>query len=80
MGYQLPLGQNFDGYFGFGLGYYLSMIGDPRDRKQHDILLIGSIGLAWYFSDNLALRLGYRYQHEEEVPAHLIDLGLGFDF
>ena len=80
MGYQLPLGQNFDGYFGFGLGYYLSMIGDPRDRKQHDILLIGSLGLAWYFSDNLALRLGYRYQHEEEVHAHLIVLGLGFDF
>ena len=80
LGYEFTLFGNFDGYFGAGLGYYLSIIEDPQSRKDHGFFATGNIGLAYNFNEMIALRLGYRYLHEEEVPAHVAELGLGFEF
>ena len=80
LGYEFTLFGNFDGYFGAGLGYYLSIIEDPQSRKDHGFFATGNIGVAYNFNEMIALRLGYRYLHEEEVPAHVAELGLGFEF
>jgi hypothetical protein len=31
-------------------------------------------------SEVFALSLGYRYFHEDEVPAHIVELGANFTF
>ena len=80
LGYDFGLIGDLDGYVGLGLGYYRTSIQDPSKRNQDGFLATGSIGLAYNFSDLIALRLGYRYFHEDEVPAHLAELGLGFEF
>ena len=80
LGYQLGFTDSLSGYAGLGLGYYLSLIEDPRERKDHGVFATVALGLSWQVSDLIAFRLGYRYLHEEEVPAHLLDLGLGFQF
>jgi opacity protein-like surface antigen len=49
-------------------------------RNDRGFYATGSIGLAYNFSEAFALRLGYRYHHEEEVPAHLAELGLDLEF
>lgn len=80
LGYEFRLVDSLDGYVGAGLGYYLSRIEDPLSRNDEGFFLSGAIGLSYNFSDLFALRLGYRYNHEEEVPAHLGELGLDFEF
>lgn len=80
LGYKLGFTDSLSGYAGLGLGYYLSLIEDPRERKDHGVFATVALGLSWQVSDLIAFRLGYRYLHEEEVPAHLLDLGLGFQF
>ena len=80
LGYEFRLVGALDGYIGTGLGYYLSRIDDPFSRNDDGFFATGAIGLAYNFSQLFALRLGYRYHHEEEVPAHLAELGLDFEF
>jgi hypothetical protein len=80
LGYEFGLVGSLDGYVGLGLGYYRSYIEDPHERTEDGFFATGAIGLAYNFSDLIALRLGYRYFHEDEVPAHLAELGLGFEF
>ena len=80
LGYEVGFTESLSGYLGAGLGYYLSLVEDPRERKDHGFFATGALGLSWRVSELIALRLGYRYLHEEEVPAHLVDLGLGFQF
>ena len=80
LGYEFALVGALDGYVGLGLGYYRSYLEDPLERTKDGFLPTGVIGLAYNFSDLVALRLGYRYFHEDEVPAHLAELGLGFEF
>lgn len=79
-GYEFALVGSLEGYLGTGLGYYLSRIEDPLSRDDRGFYATGSIGLAYNFADAFALRLGYRYHHEEEVPAHLAELGLDLEF
>ena len=78
--YRLRLFGSLDGFAGIGLGYYLSLIEAPRKRKDHGLFASGNLGLAYNLSELISLSLGYRYVHEEEVPAHLAELGLDFDF
>ena len=80
LGLRTPIASSLDAYMGVGLGYYLSLIEDPRKRKDHGFFATGSLGLAWNVSDLIALRFGYRYLHEDEVPSHVAELGLNFDF
>ena len=80
LGLRTPIASSLDAYMELGLGYYLSLVEDPRKRKDHGFFATGSLGLAWNLSDLIALRFGYRYLHEEEVPAHVAELGLNFDF
>lgn len=83
LGYNFPINQSLEGYFGVGLGYYLSFIEDKEDtssRKDHGVYLTGSTGITWRMSELFALSLGYRYFHENEVPAHIAELGANFDF
>ena len=80
LGYETSLWGNLDGYIGLGLGYYLTLVEDPRERKDHGFFATGNIGLAYNFNEMIALRLGYRYLHEKEVPAHVAELGLDFEF
>ena len=81
LGYTFPLYTKLEANIGAGIGYYLSIIDDNRDqssRKDHDLYLTLSSGLAWRFSEYFSMQLNYRYFHEDEVPAHLIELGLNF--
>jgi len=80
LGLRTPIASSLDAYMGVGLGYYLSLIEDPRKRKDHGFFATGSLGLAWNVTDLIALRFGYRYLHEDEVPSHVAELGLNFDF
>ena len=80
LGLRTPIASSLDAYMGVGLGYYLSLIEDPRKRKDHGFFATGSLGLAWNISDLIAFRFGYRYLHEKEVPSHVAELGLNFDF
>ena len=80
LGLRTPIASSFDAYMGLGFGYYLSLVEDPRKRKDHGFFATGSLGLAWNISDLMALRFGYRYLHEQEVPSHVAELGLNFDF
>jgi opacity protein-like surface antigen len=80
LGLRTPIASSLDAYMGLGLGYYLSLIEDPRKRKDHGFFATGSFGLAWNVTDLIALRFGYRYLHEDEVPSHVAELGLNFDF
>lgn len=81
--YTLPIANAWEAYFGLGFGYHLTLIDDNQDlstRKEHDIFFTGSTGVNWKMSELFALSLGYRYFHENEVPAHIIELGANFDF
>lgn len=80
LGYDASLFGNFEGYLGVGLGYYLSIIKDPRRRSDHGFFATGNLGVAYRFNELIALRLGYRYLHEEEAPSHVGELGLDFEF
>ena len=80
LGYEANLFANFDGFIGLGLGYYLSVIKDPRRNLDHGFFATGNIGVAYNFNQMAALRFGYRYLHEEEAPAHVAELGLDLEF
>ena len=83
LGYEFDITNSLDVYFGLGLGYYLSLIDDNKDlstRKEHDFFISASTGVSWNYSELFSLSLGYRYAHENEVPAHLAELGLNFNF
>ena len=80
LSYESNLIGNLGGYIGLGLGYYLSIIEDPRRRLDHGLFATGNLGLAYNFNEMIALRLGYRYLHDEETPAHVAELGLDFEF
>lgn len=80
LSYERNLIGNFGGYIGLGLGYYLSIIEDPRRRLDHGLFATGNLGLVYHFNEMIALRLGYRYLHEEETPAHVAELGLDLEF
>ena len=83
LGYNLSISNSWEAYFGIGVGYYLSLVDDKDDlstRKEHDVFLTGSTGISWRMSELFALSLGYRYFHENEVPAHIAELGANFDF
>ena len=80
LGYEFNMFGGFDGFFGVGLGYYLSIVKDPRRRLDHGFFATGNIGVAYNFNEMIALRLGYRYFLEKEVPAHAAELGLDFEF
>ena len=81
--YTLPIANVLEAYFGLGFGYHLTLIDDNKDlstRKEHDIFFTGSMGVNWKMSELFSLSLGYRYFPENEVPAHIIELGTNFDF
>jgi opacity protein-like surface antigen len=83
IGYSFNVVSRLEAYLGVGVGYYLSLIEDRNNlnsRKEHDIFLTGSTGVAIRFSEWFSLSLGYRYFHEDEVPAHISELGLNFEF
>ena len=80
LGLRTPIASSLDAYMGLGIGYYLSLVEDPRKRKVHGFFATGSLGLAWNFTDLIAVRLGYRYLHEDEVPSHVAEIGMNFDF
>lgn len=80
LGLKTPIASSLDAYMGLGVGYYLSLVEDPRKRKDHGVFATGSLGLAWNVTDLIALRFGYRYLHEDEVPGHVAEIGLNFDF
>ena len=80
LGLKTPIASSLDAYMGLGVGYYLSFIEDPRKRKDHGFFATGSLGIAWNFTDLIAFRFGYRYLHEDEVPSHVAELGVNFDF
>ncbi|MDG0964329.1 MAG: outer membrane beta-barrel protein [Opitutales bacterium] len=83
LGYNLKISNSWDAYFGLGIGYYLTLIDDNKDlstRKEHDVFLTASTGISWRMSELFSLSLGYRYFHENEVPAHIAELGANFDF
>ena len=78
-GYRLPISTSIDAILGAGIGYYLSIIEDKPDlssRKDHDVFFTLSSGIAWKYSEYLAASLTYRYLHEYEIPAHILELGL----
>lgn len=80
LGYEFTIIGNLGGYLGAGLGYYASLVEDPKFRIDHGFFATGNIGVAYNFNKMIALRFGYRYLHEEEVPAHVAELGLDFEF
>ena len=83
LGYNLNVSHSIDLYAGIGVGYYLTLIDDNKDlstRKEHDVFLTASTGISWKMSELFSLSLGYRYFHENEVPAHIAELGANFDF
>ena len=83
LGYNINVSSSIDLYAGVGVGYYLTLIDDNRDlssRKDHGLFLTGATGVSWKMSEVFALSLGYRYFHEDEVPAHIVELGANFDF
>jgi opacity protein-like surface antigen len=83
LGYNLNVSSSIDLYAGIGVGYYLTLIDDNRDlssRKDHGVFLTGSTGISWKMSEVFALSLGYRYVYEDEVPAHIVELGANFTF
>ena len=83
LGYEFTVISRLEAYLGVGIGYYLSLIEDNNNlssRKEHDIFLTASTGLSWRFSELFSLSMGYRYFHENEVPAHLAELGLNLEF
>ncbi|MBT7406395.1 MAG: outer membrane beta-barrel protein, partial [Opitutae bacterium] len=83
LGYNLNVSHAIDLYAGIGVGYYLTLIDDNKDlstRKEHDVFLTASTGISWKMSELFSLSLGYRYFHENEVPAHIAELGANFDF
>jgi opacity protein-like surface antigen len=83
LGYNFRITKSLDLYAGVGLGYYLSLIDDNGDlstRKDHGVFLTGNTGISMRMSELFALSLGYRYFHENEVPAHIVELGANFDF
>ena len=79
LGYRIPLSSSLGLNLGAGVGYYLSKIEDKSDfssRKDHDIFWSLSAGMLWNYNELLALSFNYRYLHEQEIPAHLFELGL----
>ncbi len=80
LGYEVALVGSLEGYAGLGLGYFTSRTDDPLNRREDGFFATGALGLSYQFTHLFALRLGYRYYHEEEVPAHLSELGFDFDF
>jgi opacity protein-like surface antigen len=79
LGYRFPISSSLGLNLGAGVGYYLSRIEDKPDfssRKDHDIFWTLSAGMLWNYSELLALSFNYRYFHEQEIPAHLVELGL----
>ena len=80
LSYSTNFVGNLGGYFGAGIAYYLPVLEDPRKRVDHGIFATGNLGLSYNFNEMVALRLGYRYLHEDEVPAHVAELGLDFEF
>jgi opacity protein-like surface antigen len=83
IGYSFNIVSRLEAYLGMGLGYYLSLIEDRNNlgsRKEHDLFLSASTGLALRLSEWFSLSLGYRYFHENEVPAHTSELGFNFEF
>ena len=80
LAYEALIAGDLGAYAGLGLGYYHSRIQDLAKRTQNGFFGTGALGLTYNFSDLLALRLGYRYFHEDEVPAHMAELGLDFEF
>jgi len=81
--------HSFNPWFGIystiSLGYGVSRIEDfapalsswnDRSRLDPFFFASGGLGLSWTPSDHFAASLGYRFLHENEVPAHAIELGL----
>ena len=76
-GYEHALNDFFNLYSDFGVGYGVS-ISDKTVGSDFDdfVFLTGALGASWTPVDFFALSIGYRYLHEEEVPAHTIELGI----
>ena len=83
-GYTHSFNHLFGIYGTIGLGYGVSVIEDfapalsGSDRTRLDPFFLATVGLGatWTPIDNFALSLGYRYLHEDEVPAHAIEVGV----
>jgi len=84
-GYTHSFNPWFGIYGAVSLGYGVSRIedfapalsgGHNRSRLDPFFYASGGIGLSWTPFEHFAARLGYRYLHEREVPAHAIELGL----
>ena len=77
LGYEYNLNEKIEFYSNIGLGYGVS-ITDKFFGKDVDDFVFATVGLGatWTPSDYFGLSLGYRYLHEEEVPAHAVELGL----
>jgi len=76
-GYEHALNEFFNLYSDFGVGYGVSITDKTLGSDIEDfVFLTGALGVSWTPIDFFALSLGYRYLHEEEVPAHAIELGI----
>ena len=85
LGYTHSFTSWFGLYGSLGLGYGVSVVEDfapalsnGTDRTRMDPFFFASGGLGVVFTPTefLALSLGYRYFHEQEVPAHALEIGL----
>jgi opacity protein-like surface antigen len=76
-GYEHALNDFFNLYSDFGVGYGVSITDKTLGSDIDDfVFLTGALGVSWTPVDFFALSMGYRYLHEEEVPAHAIELGI----
>jgi len=48
-------------------------------KKDYLLWSVGT-GFGWSFSEQISMRLAYRYLSDDLVPTHNADLGLEFDF
>lgn len=85
-GYHHQINEFFQIYGNLGIGYGVSKVEDyapnytppgyNRTRLNPFFLVTAGTGFTWTPVEFFALSLGYRYLHEEEVPAHAIELGV----
>jgi hypothetical protein len=84
VGYTHSLNHLFGLYGSLGLGYGASIVedyapyfsgGNNRTRIDPFFFLTTGFGVSYTPNDFISIDLGYRYLHEDEVPAHAIEFG-----
>jgi hypothetical protein len=77
IGYNLPVSNRWSVLGNLGLGYGVSVTDKTIGRDVDGfVFAMAGLGMEWTPADFFALSLGYRYLHEEEVPAHSFEVGL----